>query len=63
MQPLVEKYGEFHEVRPIHAEDHEVIDVITELKRMRPDLDDEHIIPIILPSDDEPSSIGNIDWK
>lgn len=63
MALLVAKYGEFHEVHPIHAEDHEMMDPIEELKRMRPDLGDEHIIRVKPPQDDELSSTGNIDWK
>lgn len=58
---LVQQYGEWHMVRPIHPEDHEVIDPIDELKRIRPDLTDENII--VLHDDDSPNSSGEINWK
>jgi hypothetical protein len=33
----VAKYGEYHEVSPIHPDDHEVIDVMEEIAMMNPD--------------------------
>lgn len=63
LAPYVEKYGTMHEVRQIHGEDHEHIDPIEELKRLRPDLAEDGIISIILPDDNEPSDIGDINWK
>lgn len=57
---LVAKYGEWHEVRPIHSEDHEVLDPIEEAKRMG--LGDK-LIAIDLTEDEPPSPYGDIDWK
>jgi hypothetical protein len=42
-------------------DDHDQIDPITELKQMRPDIE---VIQVELPSEeDEPSDIGDINWK
>jgi len=54
-----EKYGTYHDVRPIRAEDHEVIDPIEELKRMRPDVE---VIVINIEEYSEPAE-DRIDWK
>jgi len=53
-----EKYGKEHAVRPIHAEDHEVIDPIEELLRMRPDA---NIFAIGERDDINPT--GDVNWK
>lgn len=42
----VELYGEWHEVRPIHPEDHLIIDPVEELKQMG--IDDDDIIEVNL---------------
>ena len=42
----VAKHGEYHEVEPISPEDHEVIDVISELLRMG--VPAEKIIPVVM---------------
>lgn len=57
----VAQYGEYHAVRPIHFEDHEVIDPIEELKRMG--VDESKIIGIDISETDEPSPYGDIAWK
>lgn len=56
----VEKYGAWHMVAPMHLEDHENIDPIDEIRRMRPDLP---VITIETASESEPSPYGDIDWK
>jgi hypothetical protein len=57
----VKEHGEYHDVRTMPMDDHDQIDPITELKQMRPDIE---IIQIELPSEeDEPSDIGDINWK
>lgn len=57
----VEKYGEYHEVIPIHFEDHTVIDPLDELKTM---VGESKIITIDLTETEEPpSSYGDINWK
>lgn len=62
LQEQVVKYGEYHDVRPIHPEDHEVIDPVEELKQMG--VSEDKIITIDLSEDkDEPSSFGDINWK
>jgi len=43
---LPARFGEFHEVTPLPAGDHAVIDPIAELRMMRPDLDP---IIVVLP--------------
>ncbi len=48
LQELIVKYGEWHEVRQIHPEDHAVIDPIEELRQMAPG---KEILPIILKED------------
>lgn len=53
---MVLKYGEAFTVYPIHAEDHEVIDPIEEIKRINPNIN------VIAITDDIPPE-GNIDWK
>ena len=59
----IAKYGEWHIVKPMHAEDHEVIDPIEELKRLRPDLTDDDIL-IVNPNDsDNIDPAGTIGWK
>jgi len=57
LQALAMQYGEWHEVRPIHFEDHEVIDPIEELQRMKPDA---QVIVIDLTEDDEINPTGDI---
>jgi hypothetical protein len=44
LQEQVAKYGEMHEVRPIHPEDHEIIDPVDELRRMG--VDESKIVTI-----------------
>lgn len=53
-------YGEYHSVRPIHFEDHEVIDPIEELHQMG--VDDSKIIQVDM-SNDDISPTGDINWK
>lgn len=58
---MVAQHGEWHEIEPIPVDDHDVIDPLTELQQMRPDM------PIITFSpeetqDDEPSPYGDINW-
>lgn len=38
LAPLIEKYGEELDVQPLRPEDHTVIDPITEMKMIRPDI-------------------------
>lgn len=58
---LAEKYGAVHMVQPMHPEDHEVIDPIEEIHRMRPDLP---VIAIDAEGETEsPSAYGDINWK
>ncbi len=57
----VKKYGAYHNVRPIHFEDHERKDPIEELIEMRGG--DADIIVIDTSAEDEPSPCGDIDWK
>lgn len=59
---LVAQYGAFHPVRPIGAEDHEVLNPLEDLKRLRPDMSDDNVI-IIDTSDDDIDPTGSIDWK
>ena len=58
LDELVAKHGAFHEVYPIGADDHEVVDPIDELLRMKPDAE---IIPIVI--EDEVNPMGDINWK
>jgi|GEM_PF-1222939 len=61
---LVEKYGEYHSVLPIHPEDHENIDPVDELNRMG--VDESRIISIINfdLNDEKPTSpYRDINWK
>lgn len=55
---MVAKYGEFHDVIPMHPDDHEVKDPIEELIEMR---GAENVI--IVQTDEEPSPYGEIGWK
>jgi len=57
---MVAKYGEWHEVIPMHPDDHEVIDPIQEMIDMK---GEENVLIINLPDEDEVSPFGNIDWK
>lgn len=54
----VEEFGEYHEVYPIHAEDHTHIDPIQELI----DLKGEKNV-IVIQLEDTSSDIGDINWK
>lgn len=62
LQALVEQYGEFHPVHPIHPEDHEVLDPLEDLLRLRPNVSLDNVISFDL-EPDEPSDIGDISWK
>lgn len=58
----VQKYGEWHDVLPIHPDDHEIIDPIEELKRMG--IDESRIITIGLTDQEQsPPPYGDISWK
>jgi hypothetical protein len=57
----VKKYGEYHDVRQIHPEDHEEIDPIDELKQMG--VDESRIISVDLTDEEPPSPYGDINWK
>lgn len=57
---LVAKYGEFHEVRPMHFEDHEFLDPMEDIRRIRGNTD--NVIVIEQPSE-EINPAGNINWK
>lgn len=61
---LVEKYGEFHEVRPMHPEDHEQIHPIDEWCDMVRDrgLDVDTVVLKLIDTD-EPSPYGDINWE
>ena len=61
LQKQVDKYGERHEVRPIHFEDHEIIDPVDELKQMG--VDESKIITIETSEEEPLSPFGDIDWK
>lgn len=61
LREQVKKYGEYHDVRPIHPEDHENIDPIDELKRMG--VDESRIIGVNLTDEEPPSPYGDINWK
>ena len=61
LREQVSKYGEMHEVRPIHPEDHENIDPIDELKWMG--VDESRIIAVDLTDEEPPSPYGDINWK
>lgn len=56
----VEEHGEYPEVRPIHPEDHEVIGLIEEIKRMNPDIE---VIEIHITEDGTSPSIGDLPPK
>lgn len=55
----VAKYGEWHEVRPMHFEDHETLSPIEDALRINPNLD----IIQFGTEPDEPSTYGEINWK
>lgn len=38
LDSLVKRYGEFHEIRRIHPEDHQVIDIYAELAMSHPEI-------------------------
>ncbi len=57
----IARYGEYHEVRPIHPEDHEVIDPETELKLIVGD--EKPVINIQVDEEEPPSPYGDITWK
>ncbi len=57
LEPIIEQYGEYHEVWPLHHEDHEVIDPMDE-----PIIQGKKIIQIELPQD-EPPPEGDINWR
>lgn len=57
---MIVKFGEFLPVRPIHPEDHEVVDPTEELKRLRPDIEP---LVIQISQDEPPSPTGDINWK
>lgn len=50
MNALIEKYGDSFEVRPIHPEDHQIIDPQVELAMIAPDLE---IISFTISNDEE----------
>ncbi len=57
----VKVLGEFHEVQPMHAEDHEVKDPIQELIEMRGgDVSSVYVIQV---DSNAPSPSGDINWK
>jgi hypothetical protein len=57
LKPIAAKYGEWHEVWPLHQEDHEVIHPLDE-----PILDGKEIIEFEIPSEDDPPTEGDINW-
>lgn len=59
LDELVVRYGAYHTVYPLGADDHEIIDPIEELKRMRPDAE----VHIITTPDDDISPMDDINWK
>lgn len=63
LKPIAEEYGEYHEVWPMHQEDHESIEPMDEPSIQH--LVDEGNVHEIDPSenDDEPPSEGDINWK
>lgn len=59
---LAKRYGEYHEVRPIHGEDHTRLNPADEFRdKMRSLGRDVEIIET--PASDEPSLYGDINWK
>jgi len=60
LEIFVKEYGEWHEVRPIHQEDHEVLSPMEDVRRINPNVE---VIAIDLTGHDEPSPYGDIDWK
>ena len=61
LQEQVNLYGEFHAVRPIHQEDHEIIDPLEELASM---VDESKIITVqIEPEEPDIPDVGDISWK
>lgn len=67
LDALVKEYGEFHELFPMHHEDHRktetLQDIHDELKEMG--FKDNQIFDFKIDDEepDEPSPYGNIDWK
>lgn len=58
---LVEQYGEYHEVIPMHYEDHEDVDPLEDARRLR---FKGEIIEVDLTQEEEPPSpYGDINWK
>lgn len=57
---LEKRYGAYHEIIPIHSEDHERIDPVDEWTRNYPD---KPIIDLRDDSDDDLSPYGDINWK
>lgn len=53
-------HGEYHMVRPIHFEDHAVIDPIDEMRQMNPNIE---IITIEQSVEQNISPYGDINWK
>jgi len=60
LKQQVEERGEYHEVRRIHQEDHEVIDPIDELRRMG--VDESKIITIDTSKEEPISPYGDINF-
>lgn len=60
LEMWVKMYGAFHDVRPIHAEDHENLHPIEDLRRINPVVG---VITIDLTEEDEPPTYGDIGWK
>lgn len=57
---LVILCGEFHAVRPIHQEDHEVIDPLEELASM---VDESKIMVVDVAEEPDIPDVGDISWK
>lgn len=61
LNALVEKYGEYHVVRPMHPEDHEDVDPIEDARRLG--FKGEVITLDVTNEEEPPSPYGDINWK
>jgi hypothetical protein len=61
LSALVERYGEYHKVRPMHPEDNERVDPAEEARRLG--FKGEIIILDLTNKVESPSPYGDINWK
>lgn len=59
---LCEQHGTYHQVMPIHFEDHDVIDPIEEAIQLKGG-DESSVITIDVTDEDPPNPYGDINWK